>query len=101
MSNFARDNGLEAACKMCPACSQMVLNPCGEARSPSCDQPDDVWRDLEAAPRDGKRIELKNKDGEIKTGFWRDETHWNMEGDWCAIDQDFVGWRAIDKGRAS
>jgi hypothetical protein len=61
----------------------------------------ETWNtDLDTAPRCGQKIELQHAaNGAVEAGFWRDDTHWNMDGDWFGLDQDFSGWRHIDPNR--
>jgi hypothetical protein len=53
------------------------------------------WMDMDVAPRTGCRVELRIPTGDVETGFWRDDTGWNMDGMYFALDCDFTGWREV------
>ncbi|MEP3665801.1 MAG: hypothetical protein ABJN42_03595 [Roseibium sp.] len=59
----------------------------------------DDWRDIDTAPRDSSNLELKLSNGSIERGFWRDDTSWNMEGDYTLFDHEIDGWREIKRQR--
>lgn len=55
------------------------------------------WFGMFEAPRDGQRVELRYPTGDVEEGFWRDETSWNMDGGYFAVDDDFTGFRPTPK----